>query len=596
MHTYLLVRLLASLAFVVMILEPTFASGVVVTIEGDMVDEADQPFADPLAIVDPYGVGSTCGPNAATQSTGSTACRNMSHYVAKARMYTKGYLKMVARVPPGLDVLVSVCSGPNATFGCRDHPAASFCRPKQSSSGTKAYIWVPPAVPGFVDVRWKFIPEAHAGGYVTCDRKGPYGSIALADEMNVPRLGDNDGSGLVTVTDGVQVLRCAAELAGTSCSLLRSDINCDGSLTVTDGVNVLRIAADLPVKGGCDRDGDGLLDDWEAFGYDGDGDGIAELPLNQPPFNASPFHRDIFVECDYMQDSDHTHQPLPAALDKVVAMFNAAPVSNPDGTSGVRVHLDTGQLGGGNAIPDTMFLQPNPCAALRTLEGQFRNHSRSVFHYCVVAHQDAAPPNTSGGQKCDNDRSEFYISLGEATSAGRVPQNTAAAIAHELGHDLGLNHGGSDGGNFKPNYLSIMNYSFAYGLRFQGVNERLDYSRFSMADLAEGHLFETRGLDATGGDGQLASYGTVWYDPSGTQRATDSVMSNIDWNFNGNPTDQDIQVNIDGQPFIIPLDAWNDWDHLRYNSGTIGAIGTPTMSLGEFDQPIGISCDLPYPP
>ena len=31
---------------------------------------------------------------------------------------------------------------------------------------------------------------------------------------------------------------------------------------------------------------------------------------------------------------------------------------------------------------------------------------------------------------------------------------------HELGHNLGLRHGGDDLPNFKPNYLSVMNYSF----------------------------------------------------------------------------------------------------------------------------------------
>ncbi len=31
---------------------------------------------------------------------------------------------------------------------------------------------------------------------------------------------------------------------------------------------------------------------------------------------------------------------------------------------------------------------------------------------------------------------------------------------HEFGHTLGLQHGGSDGLNNKPNYLSVMNYTW----------------------------------------------------------------------------------------------------------------------------------------
>src|SRR5262249_44094482 len=38
----------------------------------------------------------------------------------------------------------------------------------------------------------------------------------------------------------------------------------------------------------------------------------------------------------------------------------------------------------------------------------------------------------------------------------------AAVFMHELGHSLGLDHGGTDDVNNKPNYLSIMNYSYAY--------------------------------------------------------------------------------------------------------------------------------------
>lgn len=31
---------------------------------------------------------------------------------------------------------------------------------------------------------------------------------------------------------------------------------------------------------------------------------------------------------------------------------------------------------------------------------------------------------------------------------------------HELGHTLGLYHGGDEAVNFKPNYISIMNYLY----------------------------------------------------------------------------------------------------------------------------------------
>jgi hypothetical protein len=62
--------------------------------------------------------------------------------------------------------------------------------------------------------------------------------------------GDADGSGSVTVTDGVQVLRAAAGL-DSPCTAARCDVNGNGSITVTDGVQVLRDAAGLPTTPAC---------------------------------------------------------------------------------------------------------------------------------------------------------------------------------------------------------------------------------------------------------------------------------------------------------------------------------------------------------
>jgi len=73
--------------------------------------------------------------------------------------------------------------------------------------------------------------------------------------------GDADGSGSVTVTDGVQVLRSAAGLS-SSCSERANSCDVDGSggVTVTDGVNVLRKAAGLTITENCPGGGDGTAD------------------------------------------------------------------------------------------------------------------------------------------------------------------------------------------------------------------------------------------------------------------------------------------------------------------------------------------------
>lgn len=62
--------------------------------------------------------------------------------------------------------------------------------------------------------------------------------------------GDADGSGAVTVTDGVQTLRSAAGLS-SSCTAARCDVDGSGTVSVTDGVNVLRKAAGLAAPDAC---------------------------------------------------------------------------------------------------------------------------------------------------------------------------------------------------------------------------------------------------------------------------------------------------------------------------------------------------------
>ena len=61
---------------------------------------------------------------------------------------------------------------------------------------------------------------------------------------------DADGNGHVTVSDGVNMLRAAAELSST-CVLQVCDVNLDGKITVSDGVIALREAAELQGASNC---------------------------------------------------------------------------------------------------------------------------------------------------------------------------------------------------------------------------------------------------------------------------------------------------------------------------------------------------------
>ena len=76
--------------------------------------------------------------------------------------------------------------------------------------------------------------------------------LLVASSAPAQVCGDADGNGSVTVTDGVQVLRAAADLSsGCSQRANSCDVDGNGSVTVSDGVNTLRLAADLPVTANC---------------------------------------------------------------------------------------------------------------------------------------------------------------------------------------------------------------------------------------------------------------------------------------------------------------------------------------------------------
>lgn len=127
-----------------------------------------------------------------------------------------------------------------------------------------------------------------------------------------------------------------------------------------------------------DTDGDGLLDDWEVNGYDADGDGVIDVDL--PALGADPRHQDLFVEMDAMPGL----RPPVTVLDRVVDVFASAPVGNPDGTTGVRIHLDGGayagrttyDLGGSNQVPLDTDLSPTPPRSARSAAPTSRPHGR----------------------------------------------------------------------------------------------------------------------------------------------------------------------------------------------------------------------------
>jgi hypothetical protein len=352
-----------------------------------------------------------------------------------------------------------------------------------------------------------------------------------------------------------------------------------------------------------DTDGDGLLDLWETDGLDVDGDGTPELDL--AAMGATPDHKDLFVEVDWMVaerscflfvcwGSNLNFAPQQDALDDVVASFAAAPVSNPDGRPGVRLHVDNGPDSVMNAVTGDTWgsrSRGNAVGHVQRLgsftssgaydwsdydaikSANFDTARADVFHYAIYG--DTYSSSGSSGIARGIPQDSFLVTDGGWNgTAGFSIRQEAGTFMHEFGHTLGLHHGGggSDDGrdvNFKPNYLSIMNYAW----QLQGRD--VDYSRSQLASLDETLLDEEAGLATGGQDVRRVC-------PTGAARVT-AAGADLDWDCDGDIDEVPVMVNINGDRdgnndniFSI-LRGYDDWPNVDYDGGAVGAFGASDL-------------------
>ncbi|MFI6046630.1 hypothetical protein ACIA8C_33770 [Nocardia sp. NPDC051321] len=336
-------------------------------------------------------------------------------------------------------------------------------------------------------------------------------------------------------------------------------------------------AAAQPEAALVDSDGDGLPDVWEINGYDANGDGKIDVDL--PKMGADPKHKDLFVEMDYMNG----RLPTTAALDRVTGVFAAAPVTNPDGRNGINIHLDAGNargtkydLGGGNQVPYDSNLSPvddQVAAIKRTNFASARSH---IFHYMIWA--DSYDNGCSSGISLGIPADTFVVALGPQCNWNPGDDGNVGTFIHELGHNLGLKHGGTDHVNYKPNYLSVMNYSFQFsGVPKTDGSANFGYSNVNPPALNENSLQERQGLGAV-----AAGWRTVYFCPDNTRRKTaGSADQPIDWNCNGSIQSGTVRTSVNNDRNYTTLQAQNNWASVVFDGGNVGPVGVESRQLPE---------------
>ncbi|MEA2313010.1 MAG: trimeric autotransporter adhesin, partial [Solirubrobacteraceae bacterium] len=394
--------------------------------------------------------------------------------------------------------------------------------------------------------------------------------------------------------------------------------------------------------GSTDSDGDGLCDSWETTGIDFDGDGVVDLPLGSAPYSADPARKDLFLEVDYMDAFFHTHKPEPGALTDVVAAFAAAPV---DGGKGIALHVSPGSASGvDDAVSDVELLKTQargPGSAddfvdlrdgdpTQPCDGSFGTQAdrdsggdtcwkvlgakAMAFRYAIFGHTFEECADCSG--VADTGGDNLLVSLAAWPDASLIRdggglstcldlanckrQVEAGTLMHEFGHTLQLGHAGridvNDDHNFKPNYLSVMNYTFQF--RRTTPLRPLDYSRWKLSPLNEASLMEGKGIDNGAPPAGLASWGKTaftHYDAGSDKCIFEPapVLGGIDFNWNGPIDGVAISAGInepDGHPdsgqeacqqaaLFQNLQGHDDWSNLHFDQRDLS--GWSQLGAGE---------------
>ncbi|MFC6592728.1 hypothetical protein ACFP81_12465 [Deinococcus lacus] len=461
------------------------------------------------------------------------------------------------------------------------------------------------------DGNW--IPNWYASGFVEL--------VKGSSTADFVRFGDNDVEPLTPgawTGSNVRALLTGENQMGKS---LARDLKLTDTGTASDWTH-MRWATPFgpnniaPLAG--DLDLDGLPDQAEAEGQKYGSFDLYAL-------GARAGQRDLFIEIDYMPTEDQATTPQEAALDKVVEAF---------ARRNIKIHFDIGDLygdkynlGGGNPLPYSECIdlftsaeaREQGCVDVYAIKAQ--NHDprrRQIFHYNVFGSSRVPGGERGSSGVGEINGNDFAVTVGNwsldsETIARRnmLVNIQSSTLMHELGHNLGLRHGGfEDGPNYKPNYISTMNYAYQVGgvplepKRADAFEHWLWYS--AAAPVRERYGLYTR-CDIDNGPCS-SNYLIDYSDGSSTPIDENHVNEHLgvgrgpvdmDWSLDGtiqSDVKADLTQDMDystGQAVPAPrytvLRDFDDWSNLnlnftRYWGGTNPGLSAQTVATQQINQ------------
>lgn len=326
-----------------------------------------------------------------------------------------------------------------------------------------------------------------------------------------------------------------------------------------------------------DTDGDGLLDGWEVngFPYFDENGRRKNLKLK----GADPLRADIYVQMDYMVDQAASidFKPSASIIKKVKQVFADAEFFNDfygygDGSKGISIHLEIGE-----EIPYQENLEPFIEEFRKIKRANFEKEKAQLYHYMIwVEKYDGT---TSSGVSLGIPHSDFIVALGSSLDEDQK----IGTFLHELGHNLNLKHGGCDHRKYKPNHLSVMNYSYQFDGVPGATGPVFDYQRMPTGLLNENNLDESYGL-GVGAAGAGLRGAFYEFDPLGGadpwKRREFDADKPINWNADTENDDKTVRADLNRDGLYTFLCApTNEWESIVFTGGAIGRGATLSDDL-----------------
>jgi parallel beta-helix repeat protein len=257
-----------------------------------------------------------------------------------------------------------------------------------------------------------------------------------------------------------------------------------------------------------DTDSDGAPDWWEEkWGYnpavpenhtllDPDGDGLNNIEeCYTDAYGSNPFHQDVFLEFDWTVSTkpNVTNKPQNEEISLMIAAFAA---------HNITLHVDVGNLGGGEEIPAQSFVSYGDIVELYWryfLHHDLNNPRQRIFHYGLICDYSEGPGFVVVGW---DQLSSFVI--GAQYLVDNFPYYSRAwlittASMHETGHTFGLlasTYSGIDNRGtlkiynkeflFYIHYKSLMNYLYTWSFMdySDGSHGRGDFNDWGNLDFS----------------------------------------------------------------------------------------------------------------